>query len=339
MKYDPKNPIITGAKKAGKCLSILALTTSLALGMATTAAAEVRPENVIGDEFIQMDRSGYKREDAIAIEQYFKGTDQYGYPNLYPYQIRQAIEMSNALNAYNGYDNYNHSNTTRREVLGLDIDNMYAHYLADLGNGAQNFCAANIENKSALDAYLNFSCGTIADSIRDVVADSVYVSLYNQGIQLATRPKIRVINDTLYAFAEFNGSVSMIEIDTDEISDIKWLCNELDNRYMTCFNSVSGAPEYVNSFAYNGTDRLTNECAWLSLGDDDMKQLLTESMDRRETLSDDLIVSVNLPEGLFVYDENDIKILRSMGYRNELVQNAMKYRAKAEINQDVLKLN
>ncbi len=333
-----KKSLVTGAKKAGTYISLLALTTSLALALPTTAAAEVRPEDVIAEEHYYGDRSEIKKDEAIAIHQYFYYNDYYGDPHVYPYQIREAMEMSRTLNAYNNYDAYNHSNTRKSEILGLDIDGMYNEYAADWENGFQNFCARNITNKPALDAYINLSCGTLVTDLKTSLQEAVYLSLYNQGINLTNFPSIEFINDKVYAICTINNCVTLIDINTTGLGDLKSTFEALYNRYTACFRSIAGLSyEYPNSFSYNGIDAVTDESAWLSLGDDDIKEVITRGLDLNDEMMNGLQISVDYNQGLFVYDEAELNILRNKGYDENALRNAMRVNATASLTQGLTK--
>lgn len=333
-----KERLLTGAKKAGKCISALALATTLAFAIPTTAAAQVDVQNIIGEEQVSVDRSEIKRNEAMTMHQYFTGYDYYGDPHVYPEQIRQAIELSNALNAYNNYDANAYSNTRLGEVLGLDITGMYNEYVYDSQFGGQRFGANNIGNKPAVDAYLNFSCGTISNNMKANLAQAVYTSLLNQGVNVTEYPSVRFINGKLFAMTAVDGYVTMIELKTRGFEEITNTCMALDHRYAVCFNNAAGiSREYFNSFCYNGIDAVTNESAWYSNGDDELKAMLSNALDLSERMDYSLNVNVRADQMLFVYDAQELQALRDMGYSDFVLNNSYRMDATVTLDQQLVK--
>ena len=344
MEKNSKKGPFTGAKKAGRVLSILALATTMAFANPMTAAAYVDASDVIGEEQLVYesdyygDRAEYKLIDAQDIDNFFRGYDRYGDRYVYPEQIRKAIEMSNVLNAYNNYDSYSYSNTTKVEVLGLDIDAMYRDFERDAKYGYRHFCRQNIGNKPAIDAYLNFACGTISESIKTTIAENVYVDLLNQGYRNITMPRIERLNDKLYAVLLIDGYYNIVEIKTRHLPELKNVCDELDGRYSMCLGNIAGtSSDYPNSFAYNGVDRVTGESAWLSLGDDYLKNYLLTALDYQDQFERGLEISVNTDARFFVYDEQEIKALKEKGYSRYDIGNMTRMDAQATLERGLVK--
>ena len=319
-----KEALLTGAKKATKYISAVALATSIALAIPTTASAYVAPQNIIGEEQTYEDRTDIKMQEARDINTYFTGYDYYGNRYVTLDQITEAIELSDMLNAYNNYEVNDYSNTRRSEVVGLDVDSMYIDYLADGRNGYRNFCARNIGNKPAVDAFLNCACGTVSASIKSDLEDAVYQALANEGLQLSRYPKIRMYKGKMYAVARVNGFVEFVELHLDNAEELFTTCQELDNRYYLCLNNISGTSnEYPNAFAYNGIDSETRESAWLSLGDDELKNTLRNGVDFAHQVDNNLTASVN-SDRFFVWSAEDIEAMRYFGFTEEEINNAVK---------------
>ncbi len=337
MKKNSKDALVTGAKKAGKFISILALVSAIGLSTPLTATAEVRPETIIGEEQTYEDRSQIRYEDAVRIDNYFRGTDYYGDRYVWPEQIREAIELSNTLNAYNNYDSYYHSNTRPSEVVGLDINGMYDEYLADARYGYSVFCPRNIENKPAIDAYLNLSCGSLAKYIEEELESSVTTALQNDYVNLTRYPKIRIKDDKVYAVCREDGYVRLIQLNFYDMPEIKTYLMCLKDRYAMCVRNLAGkSNEYPNSFAYNGIDTETNESAWLSLGDDDLKGLLSRSLDLANTLDNNITVSLS-EDRFFVYEADDLEALKSFGFTEDQIRNAIKIDATVSLTHRIVK--
>ena len=322
-----KDALLTGAKKATRFISVVALATTIALANPTTAAAYVDSENIIGEEQTYEDRTDIKRQEARDINTYFTGYDYYGNRYVTLDQVTEAIELSNVLNAYNNYEVNEYSNTRRSEVIGIDIDDMYIQYLADGRNGYNNFCARNIGNKPAIDAFLNLSCGTVSASIKSDLEDAVYQALANEGLQISHYPKIRMYKGKMYAVARVNGFVEFVELHVDNVEELLSTCQELDYRYYLCLNNIGGySDQYPNSFAYNGIDSETRESAWLSLGDDYLKSTLDNAVDFAHQVDNNVTASLNSSR-FFVWSQEDINAMRYFGFTEEEIQNAVKREA------------
>jgi len=337
MEKNSKQSLSSGAKKVGKFISVLALVTAVGLALPQTAAAEVRPETIIGEEQTYEDRSEIRYQDARRVDDYFRGEDNYGDRYVWPEQIAKAIELSDVLNAYNDYDSYNHSNTRPNEVLNLDVDQMYTDYLADGRHGYNRFCYRNIENKPALDAYLNLACGSMSEYLKDELESAVTTALQNDYFNLTRYPRIRIYGDKIYAIARENGNVRMIQLNFRDLPELKELCASLDDRYSLCVRNLAGlSNDYPNSFAYNGIDTVTNESAWLSLGDDELKELLRNSLAMSEKIDNNLTITLS-DDRFFVYEADDIEALRYFGFTEREISNTIVIDADVTLTRRIVK--
>ena len=332
-----KETLITGAKKAGKFVSVLALVTTMALANPLTAAAHVDSENIIGEEQTYEDRTEIKVNDANTINNHFLGYDNYGDRYVTPEQIAKAIELSNMLNAYNNYEINEYSNTRPSEVLNLDIDDMYNEYLADAKFDYKIFCQRNITLKPALDAYLNFACGTISSEIRETIEQAAFTALYNEGAYVTGYPRFTVKDNKVYCFAEVNGTVRMIDLNIDNISELGETLTNLDSRYNLCLNNIAGYTKYYpNSFAYNGIDGKTGESAWLALGDDELKANLTNSMNFAKSLEGNIAVNLDSDRS-YVWTPEDIETMRYFGFSEDQISNAIRMNATVTYTNQLVK--
>jgi len=319
-----KESLITGAKKAGKCVSILALATTLAFANPLTAAAHVDSQNIIGEEQTYEDRTEIKRSEANTINNHFIGYDYWGDRCVTIEQVEKAMELSNVLNSYNNYEVNEYSNTRPSEVLNLNIDDLYNEYLADYKYGYNNFCRRNMTLKPAIDAYLNFACGTISSEIREEIETAAYNALYNEGAHITSYPSVRVKDDIIYCFARIDGRVRMIQLNTENITGLEDTLAALDNRYGLVLNNIAGYTEnYPNAFAYNGIDSKTGESAWLSLCDDDLKGLLSRSIDTERNMECNVSMDLN-NERYYVWDYQDVEAMRFFGFTEEEIRNTIK---------------
>jgi hypothetical protein len=159
----------TGAKKAAKIVTIV---TALAV-LPTVATAAVPAENIIGDAQVAEDRSVIKTTDARDITKEFYGFNKYGNQTITMDEVRKAIELSDILNGY-FFDPVLYTNTTKEEVLSLDIDKLYEEYIIARYNDQDRtaeFCQRHLEDKPAIDAYVTFVCGTVSNNIQASVAE------------------------------------------------------------------------------------------------------------------------------------------------------------------------
>ncbi len=337
MEKISKESLVTGAKKAGKCLSILALATTIAFANPLTAAAHVDSQNIIGEEQTYEDRTDIKRNDADTINNHFIGYDYWGDRCVTPEQVEKAMELSNVLNAYNNYEVNEYSNTRPSEVLNLDIDDLYNEYLADYKYDYQNFCRRNLTLKPAIDAYLNFACGTISSEIREEIEAATYTALYNEGANVTVYPRLSVKDNKIYCFARVNGNVRMIELDVANIAELQDNLAALDGRYNLVLNNIAGYTNYYpNTFAYNGIDSKTGESAWLSLGDDELKALLSRSISTEKSIEGN--VTMNLAnERYYVWTEEDIEAMRYFGFSEKDIRNAIKMNATLSYTYELVK--
>jgi len=332
-----KNALITGAKKATKYVSLVALATSLALAVPTTAAAYVEPQNIIGEAQTNENRTDIRFQDAQDINQYFTGFDYYGNRFVTREEIAKAIILSDQLNAYNGYLANEYSNTRKSEVLGLNMIDLYDEYLADEQYDFQVFCARNIDKKPAIDAYLHFACGSLSAEIKADLEDAVYNALVNAGVEVSNYPKIRIKGNTVYAIARANGYVQLIELNLDNVPNLQNMINNLDNRYYRDINNIAGySNEYTDSFAYNGIDTATNESAWLSLGDDELKATLNEAINYQASVDNNFTIGVG-DERFFVWEDKDLEAMRFFGFTEEEIANAIKIDATAILTDQLVK--
>ena len=322
MEKSSKMSLLTGAKKVGKSISVIALATTLAFANPISASAHVEAENVIGDALITVDRSQVKVDEATAINTYFTQYDYYGDTAVTTDTIRLAVELSNALNAANGYNEYFYSNTTKNEILGLDIYGMFADY----GANQQDFCARNLTNKPAIDAYLNFSCGRLTANIREEIELQVFNALQTEGRVVNVYPRVQFVDGQLVAVVTVDNQVNVIRLNCVGLEELISNYYALQDRYNICINNVAGySPDFVNSLSYNGVAAGTNESAYLSLGDDGLKEMLLKGCEFVEQLQNGQLFNVDLGASNARYYLTDAErtMLTNMGYTEEQINNAV----------------
>lgn len=270
-----KEQLKTGAKKALVATSlVLALVSSLT----PVAYAEVNADNIIGDTETVEDRSVAKSNDMISIINRFKGIDLYGNPLVTVEDVKKAIELSNALNSFY-YDQVAFTNTKPSEVTSLNVRRLYQTYNQSRNSGnpnaMANFCINNLTNKPAIDAFITFGAGNVADSLKACVATRLYSELTANGATVNFGPAIVINENEFYALAEVNGSLKKIVFLGEECEKIQNLYTYLESTYQTALNNIAGYSDCHDlSFMYNGIEYTTNESAWLSLPDDDKKEMI-----------------------------------------------------------------
>ncbi len=331
-----KDALKTGAKKATRVISLVALTASLALANPTAAMAYVEPQNIIGEEQTVEDRTDIKFHDAEEINDFFIGTDYFGNRFVTREEIAKAIAISDQLNFYNNYEVNQYSNTCKNEVFSLNINDMFDEYLADEGYGFQVFSERNIGQKPAIDAYLNFSCGSIVRDIKTDIENAINNALFNAGLEVTNSPRIRVKGDKVYAFARVNGFVQMIELQGEDLNEALDYLRILDNRYQVCLNNIAGkSNEYPNTFAYNGIDITTGESTWLALGDEELKDTLSSALAYERNVERNLNVTIG-DTRFFVWEDEDLEAMRYFGFSEEEISNAIKLDAYLELPRNLV---
>ena len=318
----------TGAKKVAATTTIFFMLFSVA---PTIAHADVPATNIIGDAEVSEDRSQIKIQDGEDIRAYFEGYDEYGVPNIDQDEIRKSIELSNALNAYY-LSPIDFTNTTKDEVLSLDIDSLYDNYLQTKDTDSYStFCNNALFSKPAIDAYTLFACGTVSRNIKNTIASNIFNIISSEyGIDAVTYPQIIIRDNEISAIFTVNGSLQKIILSGDIIDQVKASCTSLDTRYWTGLNNITGNSSYYeDSFAYNGIDRTTNNSAWLSFPDDIRKADLTTALDLsvRLTNSDNYETSIEDPTSVIALTNEEKATLAKLGYSNDILKYATKRNA------------
>lgn len=202
-------------------------------------------------------------------------------------------------------------------------------------NPVENFCRENMGNKPAIDAYITFSCGTVANGIKDRIADEVTRSINDEGYRVTKAPVITVHNYKLYAVVGVSYNTRVIELKGPEVPNIINALCAVDASYNMALNNLSGKScQFENSFAFNGVDRYTGESVWLSLPDDVKKSNLANGVETYERLSNTYVFdiqcgSVRYPSSV---DYNEKQLLKNLGYTDYQARNAKAFDATLSLN-------
>ena len=191
----------TGAKKVVLGVAIVG---ALSLPLSQTAHAAVPASNILGDAQVGYEtRVSIKQDDALDIHSAFCAYDYYGNPVVDTEEISRAIELSDILSNYYSDELY-FTNTNKKEVLGLDIDGLYeAYQYAESRNREDRFCSVNMSSKPAIDAYVTFSCGTVANGIKEELSNHICRRLVDEGYKVTATPRLTINNNRLYAVVAF----------------------------------------------------------------------------------------------------------------------------------------
>lgn len=313
----------TGAKKV---VLGVALAGALSLPLAQTAHAAVPASNILGDAQVGYEtRIEIKQDDAMDIHREFCAYDYYGNPVVDATEISRAIELSDALNGYY-YDELYFTNTNKAEVLGLDIDDLYGDYqYAVSRNREERFCANNMASKPAIDAYITFSCGTIANGIKEELSNTICRVLVDEGYEITSTPRLTISNNRLYAVVGLNTGLRVIEIKGEQVPEMITTILAMNNSYNVSLNNIGGySNAYESSFAYNGVDMYTGESVWLSLPDDAKKANLRNGITMYETLCNDkgVILECSNPLDLDKPTKSERAMLENLGYTSSQAKDA-----------------
>ncbi len=257
------------AKKLTRVIPTAFLVASLAL-TPVTAQAAVSNDDIYGDAQVQEDRTEIKLNDGIEIAEYFDGYDYYGCTTVSLEDIEKAIVMSDVLNVANN-GNLENINTTRNEVMGLNIYDLYNEYQAD----SNRFAYAHQQDRSAMDAYLTFGSNTVVTHIKDELSNLIASLINEQGQQVTMYPLIIINDNEVSCIVGINGVTQKIVLHGEKIDEIQYQCNGLTRHYNIAMCSINGvSPNYEDTFAYNGVRKTTGESVWLSLENQGLKEEL-----------------------------------------------------------------
>lgn len=314
----------TGARKAVAIVTIVAAFTVVP----TLASAAVPAENIIGDAQVTEDRTPIKLQDAKEIKKEFYGFNKHGVQTITMDEVRKAIELSDILNGY-FFDPVQYTNTTKEEVLNLDVDKLYEEYIIARYNEVDRtaeFCANHLEDKPAIDAYVTFVCGTVANNIQASVADSVNAVITTEGFKMTANPKVIIENNSLYVILEVEGQTQLVELTGEYAADIVNICNALNYHYHTALNNLAGhSNHYENTFAYNGINQETGESVWLSFPDDTKQTNLETGIAIYEQLENSENFEITSADPGFRREltKAEKEMLKSQGYDKYQIQNAV----------------
>ncbi len=323
---------ITGAKKVLLTTSIVS---ALVLASTPIAHAAVEANNIIGDAQIAQDRTTIKLTDARDISLEFYGFDKYGNQTITMDEIRKAIELSDILNGY-FFDGVAYTNTTKQEVLDLDVDKLYEEYIIARYNRVdktEEFCINHLEDKPAIDAYITFACKTVANNIKNEIASILQSDFKANRYYITQDAKTLISNNSLYVVIEVNGQTQIVELIGEHAADVVTLVSGLETHANTALLNLAGlSSEYENTFAYNGVEANTNESVWLSFPDENKQEKLESGIKLYEELSTghtyEIFTNVQTTDRHLTEAEKDM--LRKLGYDEVQLETAIRREAELD---------
>lgn len=313
----------TGAKIAKKG-AIFLVTAAMALGIGAPAAqAAVHPANIIVQE--ESEVRGQKDWEVDCVEHHFDSVDLYGNPTMDTQKIARCIELSNVLNSYDE-DFYTYTNTTPTEVISLNVDDVYKDYMNSLVSGDPNdfggFIERRMDDKPAIDATIQFSTGILSKEIKQSICD---LFVRKAGESLTHYPEVIVDNGCIYVVFGINNQMNIATVDGAHIPGLTELLTELDARYEMITRNLRGySDEYPNALAYNGTDSISGDSAWLSLGDDDIKEVLNTGLIVADSFKCDETINLDCyyPNYVAFPNEEELNMFARHGYDVSLLAGA-----------------
>ncbi len=308
------NNFKTGAKKAAAVVSMVLVLSSI---LTPVAYADVKAGDILGDYEINQDRNLIKINDMTAIINLFEGIDEKGNPFVSISDVKKAVTLSDVLNSYY-FDILLYTNTKPSELLSLDINRLYESY--ELANGNRrnldNYCARNLVNKPAVDAFLTLGCKRVSDTLKNGVAYQLCQKLISNGERITYGPVVVLNNNDFAVFVEVNGRLRKYSLTGETCDNIKEVCLSLDKTYNLAINNIAGySMEHDDSFMYNGVEVRTGESAWLSIPDDEKKETLKTAINLYENLSKgDYFTITTSNVGSSLLGRPDAQILESYAY-------------------------
>lgn len=307
----------TGAKRVVASVSLAAM---LFAGMPMVAYASVPAENVVGDLQTNVDRTEIKKQDGKNLDGKFNtGCVLFS-------DIEKAICLSNLLNGYY-FDGISDTNTNVNEILNLDVSGMYDGYTWNAAYGDVNaFCANNLGNRPACDAFITLSSKSVANEIRNALSSRVRDMYLNSGRVVAGNPRVVINGTELYVLITVDGKLKKVVLSGDNVQQIIDTLNILDGIYTTAMRNITGQDTLNDgSFMYNGQDCYTGESVYLSMGDDNKKATIQAGIDMaREICSLDqyqVTATTGYSEPL---TKDEKTALSNMGYNRATVRGARK---------------
>ena len=282
------------------------------------AFANVPNDTITGDIAISTDRTVQRRNEVRDIDAKFSGA------SMSVSTIEHALELSDVINGYNPGPN-EYSNTSYGEIMGLDLEGIYAQYQTAQANGTTaQFCQNNLPNEAAIDAYTTFGCKTIVDAIYAKIAEIAQSQLNVNGRQLTERPTVGVDGDRIYVVLNYDGKLVKFDVTGSTVEETIAITQTLMNHYYIALNNAAGySPNYENSFAYQGAYIGGQDSAYFSAGDDDRKDEEKYGIQVLRSLDGELSISASYATADRRLDAHSVELLRTLGFTEEQINSGI----------------
>ncbi len=248
--------------------------------LSTPVYACVPQENIKGDLEYNVDRSAIKLSEANTLDNLFNNCTE---RQISLEEIKKAIILSDALNEY--YPGPTElSNTDLDEIVGLDINELYREYNRALKRGRENnFCKEHIKELAAIDAFTLFSCRTVSNNLKNTIENRLAEIISSEGIIITVWPNVTINEFETFAIVGTNRGYIRYNLEGPVIDRVRNAYLFLNSQYNTAISNINGtSPYFDNAFVYNGVNSKTGMSVYLSFGDSERKDNLSEAM----TLSD-----------------------------------------------------
>lgn len=290
-----KNFALNSGLKKNKKWNIIK-TTGAALIIAGMLAepvyAYVPQSDFIGEEeycdTYKVNRTETKKTEAQTIENLFNNcTDR----TITMKEVEKAITLSDVLNTY--YPGPTElSNTDVDEIVNIDINDLYRQYTRAVRRGKEaNFCAAHIGELASIDAFTLFACRTVTNELKTSIANRIASIVASEGYTITTSPTVEINENEAYVVIGTSRGYIIYNLQGKVIDEAKTIVTYLESQYRTAINNANGTSTLAdNAFRVNGVNPRYNTTVYLTFGDSDRKDMLTNGIG--------LISKVKTPEAL-----------------------------------------
>ncbi len=252
----------------------------LASMLATPAYAHVPQNDFIGEEeycdTYNVNRRVTKEAEAQTIENLFNNCTE---RIVTISEIEKAITLSNALNTY--YPGPTElSNTDVDEIVSVDINALYNEYTrAVKRNREAKFCQNHIGDLAAIDAFTLFSCRTVTNELKSAITNRIASIVASEGYKITAWPAVEINATEAYVIIGTNYGYIRYNLQGPIIDEAKNVISYLEAQYTTAINNARGTSTlHDNAFVVNGVNPYYNTTVYLTFGDSDRKDTLTNGI-------------------------------------------------------------
>ena len=309
-------------KNSGKKVLVkglpIAMAGAIAVSMLSpvTAYAYVKGENIVRDEdyHTMYQREEIRKNDVVVIDQMFS-------KDVTIEELLAAIELSDAINSYYPGSN-EYINTNLEEVTELDVMELKNGLdKAQNRNKEKSYCKSLREEMAAIDAYTLFGSKTILTKVEGLLKAKLTELFQGYGMNVKAC-KLYIGEEYAFALVSNDKEVCKVNLTGEFFEQLRTVCLALNSKYNMATNDMQGIEtETENSFCYNGVNVVDGKSAWLSIGDDERKDLLKEAITLVYALEKDESIGYDCPD---LYSRNkcdreEKKMLQDLGYTKQQI--------------------